>query len=374
MKIGRFIGSIWALLMCCSLLGGTKIRAGGWAAEALPRYDQLFQRTNDWIGADGDFTVTLTNGLTLWLFSDTFIGDVREGHRAHATMINNSAAWQHGIDPANSTIEFFHKKTKQGKPAPLITPADHRGWFWLYHALMADGRLYLFLPQFEHTAKHTAFGFRQTGLWLGVVSNPLAPPDQWHVVQHPIPFAQLTGDDQRSFGSAVLAVDGYIYIYGFRERPHRGRTMILARAPAGRLADFSTWQFRTSQGWSAASDGTTDLCSDLCSGLATEYSVSFLPAIKQYVAIYTDKGFSDKIMARTAPNPWGPWGAPAAIFSCPETGWDQRNFCYAAKAHPMLASSPDEVILTYAANAGDLAHVLDDARLYWPRFVRVTVK
>src|SRR4029078_11412566 len=99
-----------------------------WTAESAPQYDQLFQRTNGWTGADGDFTVTLSNGLTLWLFSDTFVGDVRGGHRVHATMINNSVALQHGVDPANARVEFFYGKSTKGKPAALITPADGKGW------------------------------------------------------------------------------------------------------------------------------------------------------------------------------------------------------------------------------------------------------
>ncbi len=54
--------------------------------------------------------------------------------------------------------------------------------------------------------------------------------------------------------------------------------------------------------------------------------------------------------------------------------WDKKIFCYAAKAHPMLATAPDELIVTYAANSYDLAELMDNAQLYWPRFVRVTMK
>jgi hypothetical protein len=340
-----------------------------WAAEPLPQYDQLFQRTNGWIGADGNFAVALTNGLTLWLFSDTFVGDVRAGHRTNATMVNNSAAWQHGVDPAAARVDFFVDRTTAGKPASLITPADGHGWFWLYDAVMARGKLYLFLQQIEHIDGHGAFSFRQAGSWLGEVSNPLDPPTQWHVAQHQIPFAQFTADDSRCFGSSVLATNGFVYIFGSHEHKKSGKRMILARAPEDTLADFSTWQFRTRYGWTASVAGLADLCP----GMATEYSVSWQPAWRRYVLICTENGLSDKIIARTAPEPWGPWSGARVVYQCPEMGWDRRNFCYSAKAHPMLASRPDELILTYAANSYELAHALNDARLYWPRFVRVTV-
>ncbi len=61
-------------------------------AEPAPELDALFARTSGWIGADGDYSVPLDKNRTLWLFSDTFVGEVKDGKRVGATMINNSAA------------------------------------------------------------------------------------------------------------------------------------------------------------------------------------------------------------------------------------------------------------------------------------------
>jgi len=340
--------------------------AADWSAKSIPEYDRLFQRTNGWIGADGNFAVTLTNNLTLWLFSDTFVGGVRDHRRVNATMINNSAAWQRGFDPSSARLEFFYGTSAGGKPSALITPSDGKGWFWLFDGVMAHDKLILFLVQIERTNKKSVFGFRQIGLWLGVVSNPLAPPTQWHIEQRKIPFAQFAGDERCSFGSAVLAADGFTYIFGARERTGRAKTMILARAPADSLTDFAAWQFRTSDGWSTNAAGAADLCG----GVASEYSVSWLPALRQFVLICSENGLSPNIVARTAPEPWGPWSEPVVVYRCPET-WDKKVFCYAAKAHPMLASSPDELIITYAANSFDFSQIINDTRLYWPRFVRL---
>jgi hypothetical protein len=358
--VGTFCAAISLLL----LVPATS--AADWSAKSIPEYDHLFQRTNGWIGADGNFAVTLTNNLTLWLFSDTFVGEVRDGHRVNATMVNNSAVWQRGLDPSNSHLEFFYGTSADGKPSALITPSDGKGWFWLFDAAMAHDKLILFLIQIERTDKKAVFGFRQIGLWLGEVSNPFAPPTQWHIEQRKIPFAQFAADEKRSFGSAVLAADGFTYIFGARERTGRARTMILARAPADSLADFAAWQFRTSDGWSTNVAGAADLCS----GVASEYSVSWLPALRQFVLICSENGLSPNILARPAPKPWGPWSEPAVVYRCPET-WDKKVFCYAAKAHPMLASSPDELIITYAANSFDFSQIINDTRLYWPRFVRL---
>ena len=339
-----------------------------WSAESLPDYEQLFHHTNGWIGADGDFTVALPNGTTLWLFSDTFVGEIRDGRRHSQKMIHNSAAWQFGKNPATARVRFFYPQTTNGQPESLITPADGKGWFWIFDATMADGKLFLFLPQFERApADNDVFGFRQIGLWLGEISNPLDPPPQWKITQTKVPFVQIGANESRNFGSAALATNGFIYIFGTHDVHGRDRKMLLARAPENSLADFSSWRFRTSTDWS-----TNVLeAADLCGQMGSEYSVSWQPKLRRYVLICTENGLSPKIIMRTSPNPWGPWSAGKIIYECPDVTWDKSIFCYAAKAHPMLAQSPDEVILTYAANSFSLSKLMSDTRLYWPRFVRL---
>lgn len=363
----RWLAGFSSVFSLVVWLFAAQTRGAEWSGESLTAYDQLFQRTNGWIGADGNFAVPLTNGLTLWLFSDTFIGEVRAGHRDHTVMIHNSAAWQHGTDPARARVEFFYSTAPDGKPAALISPADGRGYFWLFDGVMARGKLFLFLAQIEPTTGKGAFGFHQIGTWLGEVSNPLEPPTQWHAAQKQIPFERHGTNENYSFGSAILKTNGFVYIFGTHERKGAGKMMILARAPETDLGNFTAWQFRTHDNW------TTNIAdmADLCSGMASEYSVSWLPAWQRYVLICTENGLSEKIMARTAPEPWGPWSTATVVYRCPEPAQGKRTFCYSAKAHPMLAQAADELIVTYAANSFEFSQLMDDAQLYWPRFVRV---
>lgn len=356
-----------AVRFLLAVLAVAPVCAADWDAQSAPQYDRLFQQTNGWIGADGDYSVELTNGLTLWLFSDTFIGEMSGGRRTNATMINNSAAWQYGNDPAKAQVVFFHGQSSDGKPVSLIKPADGRGWFWLDDGVLINGKLYLFLAQIEHTDYRSVFGFRQIATWLGEVSNPSAPPPQWLITQTKIPFTQCGPDENRFFGSALAATNGFVYVFGTRQQKGTDRTMILGRAPETDLAHFAAWQFRTRTGWSAEVKDAAGLCP----GIATEYSVSWLPAQRRYVLIYTDNGLSENIQARTGVEPWGPWSAATTIYRCPEAKWDRRIFCYAAKAHPMLTSGKDELIVTYAANSFDFSQLMSDGRLYWPRFIRV---
>jgi hypothetical protein len=106
---------------------------------------------------------------------------------------------------------------------------------------------------------------------------------------------------------------------------------------------------------------------------AVEYSVTRLPGLKRYAAVYTGLGLSDRIVARFAESPEGPWSEAVLLCQCPEMKRDKRVFSYAAKAHPHLAGG-NELVVSYVVNSFELGPVVNDATLYWPTFVRVTLK
>jgi hypothetical protein len=334
-------------------------------ARPVPEMNALFEQTNNWIGGDGAYSVALTPERTLWLFSDTWIGGVRNGKRTNARLVNNTLALEdgHGV---NAKIQFIVRYDADGKPTAFLTPENKHGWFWPQSGACVGQRLFLFLAQEEKTDAGGAFGFRQIGRSLGVVTNPLAPPFEWRVEQHQLPCADFSAKRQVTFGAANVLDGQYLYIYGTDEdKPaSRERYLILARVPTNQAADFSAWRYYAEGQWNL----DYRKASRLADRMASEYSVSFLPKFGQYLLVYTDRGLSPKIEARTAPTPWGKWSAPTTVYHCPETG--KNIFCYAAKAHPS-EDAGDAIIVSYVANAFDFGQVMADASLYWPRFIRV---
>lgn len=341
-------------------------------AEPVPELDAKFRRADGWVGADGAFSVPLSDKRTVWLFSDTWVGTVRDGKRKDVAMVNNTVGVQDG-NGADAKITFAVAKNKGGKPGTLFVPPDGNGWFWLYAGYHADGKLHVFLPRIEKTGAGGAFGFRGVDVWLGTVENPADEPTAWKIGYAKVPFAEFGKERMRSFGSAVLRVGDHAYIYGYDEKRGKGspsRKLLVARTPADKLADFDSWRFLADGGeWKAdAKDaaGSAD-------GLGTEFSVSYLPGLKQYVLVYTENGLSDRILGRFAAAPEGPWSEPVLLYRCPEMKQRKGVFSYAAKAHPHLAAG-NELVISYVVNAFELAPVINDAELYWPRFVRVTLK
>jgi len=342
------------------------------SAKPLPELDAKFRRTDGWVGGDGAFTVATSDKRTLWLFSDTWVGSVRDGKRKNVTMVNNTIGVQDGNGP-DAKISFAIAKSKDDKPGTLFVPPDGKGWFWLFAGHHADGKLHVFLPRQEKTKDPGSFGFRTVDMWLGTVSNPNDEPTAWKITYSMVPFADFAGERKRSFGSSVRAAGDHAYIYGYEEKPGKpfaSRKLLVARTPADKLADFDSWRFLGVNGYTT---NVKDAIS-LADNLGTEFSVSYVPGLKKYVLVSTENGLSDRIVGRFAESPVGPWSESVLLYKCPEMKQQKGVFTYAAKAHPHLAADANELVISYVVNAFELAPVINDAELYWPRFVRVRLK
>jgi hypothetical protein len=325
------------------------------SAASAPDLDALFDRADGWIGADGVYSVAFSPKRILWLFSDTWVGKIRDGRRTDATIVNNSVGVQEG---SGERVTYSIARGPDGKPAALIVPADGRGWFWLQAGVADRSRLLLFLNQVEKTDDKSVFGFRSIGLWLGTVANADKPPESWRVEQAKMPNAVFSKDRMLAWGAAVLRVGDDLYVYGTDERRGKvspNRQMVLARVPAASVGTFAAWRYFRDGAWSKDYRNASPLAGDI----ASEYSVT--PFGKRYLAVYTERGLSPRIMGRMADRPWGPWSAPAVLYECPEMNRDKKVFCYSAKAHPVLSSGQD-LVVSYVVNSFDFWQVARDAK------------
>jgi Domain of unknown function (DUF4185) len=359
------------ILLCVSLLGGKGDQpVPDVTVERLPQYEMLFSNENGWTGADGAYSVALSETTTAWFFGDTRIGEAKGGRHLNATLINNSVAIQQGKNPATATIDFYWGHAANGRPAALFQPADGRGWLWVFDAVMTPKGLYVFLIQTERTPGDAVFDFKVIGTWLGHVENPTEVPLKWRIAQTRIPWGFLT-PDAILWGSAILQVDDVLFVYGTAEGGGSAvghKDMILARVPLSMLADFSQWRFYAGGSW--ASDFKR--ASRLLENVPNEYSVDYLAGLKQYALVYSEDGLSKNILVRLSRKPQGPWGDAIPLYQCPEARWDDSIFCYAAKAHAILSRAPDALVITYIANSVNFNKVANDARLYRPRFLQAT--
>ena len=277
-------GPISASILCCLFLlmaaPGVPEGAGILKAMPAPDLDARFAFAEGWLGADGIYSVTLPRKRTVWLFSDTWLGVIKDGRRAPTDMINNSIGITEGSGPAH----FYYRGT-DGQTAALFKPADGHGWFWLWAGVLDGRRLFLFATRVESAAGPGAFGFAHFGTALGEVENPRDKPTAWRVRWRDVPAAW---EPRVFWGSSALAHDGFVYVFGFIENNKKGlesqRDMLVARAPSGELADFASWRFYGNGAWHA----DVRQAGLVCPGIATEYSVTYIPARRRFLLVTHD--------------------------------------------------------------------------------------
>ena len=93
MSIKRFIAKALCLFVLLLVFGCTSPPAV--KVDVHPGFDALFDNRKGWTGADGAYSLPLSDELILWLFGDTWLGDIRNGAHVNATIVNNTVAIQH---------------------------------------------------------------------------------------------------------------------------------------------------------------------------------------------------------------------------------------------------------------------------------------
>ena len=103
---------------------------------------------------------------------------------------------------------------------------------------------------------------------------------------------------------------------------------------------------------------------------ASEFSVFHVPRLGGYLYLESHGFGASEIAIRTAPALTGPWSDRQTVFRPPESG-REKVLVYAGKAHPQLAGA--DLVVTYATNSLDVAAMVRDTSLYYPRFVKLTI-
>lgn len=359
------------LLLAACATSAPAERPGGW-----PAADLLFHREPRWLGSDAAYSVPLGKDRFLWLFGDTFIATSPERTRRRSVMIRNSVAVQTGADPTAAAITFRWRETA-GTPSSFFPEAGGQ-FYWPLHGIrLQDGTLVLFFT-FLHDTPGEGLGFAADGWAIARVRSKEVdqPVDLWKP-EFVRPTVALPGI---ILGQSVLALDGWIYVLGIREPgSHAG---VLARfrpevLGAGRISEGEGW-CGSERGWLPWSGlKATDLA-DVLPDAGPECSLH--RSSNGEFLHHMSLGFgSTSIARRRAPEITGPWSLPEVIFRPPESDLP-GILVYAGKAHPWIDAGRDEegnplLAATYASNTlNDLARLLDDTSLYYPRFMRSSVR
>lgn len=352
--------------------------------EEAPEWTSLFHRNHGWFGADGIFSIPL-NGIdkanasdsTMFLFSDTMIGEIDDGKIVRSRMVNNSVAYLKGSTPDEKNIVFSYAENNN-RPQSLFIPSTENSqsgdYYWLGDGFVnqaLNGDIYFFAYRMRNIGEGE-WNFRQVGNVIIKLPAGSRPPFE-NQIQIETPFL-ITGENETDNGSLGAGIfvntkeagapypDGYIYIYGVIGIM---KNLLVSRVLPRDFEDFDKWRFWDGETWNK----DFSKIESVTANVSNELSVTPLPD-GRYALVFQVNGMSNKVGLRLGLTPYGPFGPIINIWECKET--KQKNYItYNAKAHPHL-SNPDELLISYNVNAFDfLKEINKNPQLYRPRFIKM---
>ena len=355
-------------------------------SEPAPEWTALMERTSGWFGADGIFSIPLdgreeqevAGKHTLFIFSDSYIGEVENGiPQAGNVMVNNTTAWMEGNKPDKAAISFEYNTNENGDPTSYFVPDNEQStegeYFWLGDGFINQEKgnvLYIFAYHVHKTGPNV-FDFEQTHVALLKVKDP-SPGGITDYEQLSTHMGFVHPEYGRVYFGSGLFVntkragapdpDGYLYIYGVMEKD---KSLIAARVRPKKIEKFSEWTFWNGTEWVSRKEEVAPLAAHLSNELSVTPTGD-----GRYLLTFTVMGISDKIGIQVGLSPVGPFGKIHEVYTCPEYA-EKGLFPYNAKAHYHL-SEPGKLLVSYnTITLNFWEDIQKDATIYHPRFVWV---
>ncbi|TMR10190.1 DUF4185 domain-containing protein [Nonomuraea turkmeniaca] len=312
-------------------------------------------RLDDWTGADGTYSLRLPSGKELWIFSDTFLGQVNpDGSRppvveegGTTVFLNNSFAVER--DGRLSTIY----DGTPAKPTAVMPPRDKNHWYWAGDATLAGGIVEVTYQEYERYGTG-AWDWR----WHRNVVARFAPGR----LNRPISVHDLPSGHGVAWASATLKDGQYTYIYGVEDFGSP-KYMHVARVKGQSL--LGAWEFLKGDGTWSRNEADS---ARIMSGVANEYSVTKVGSGYVLITHDTTEVLSANIVAYASCSPFGPFTGKQHIYTTPETSGN--IFTYNAHAHPEIAGNG--LVVSYNVNSFVNTDHYRDVSIYRPRFLDVT--
>lgn len=334
------------------------------SAPRAPACWPRFPYQQGWLGADGAYSIPLSESRSLWLFGDTFVGAAEQADRSGARFVHNSIGISECRSDGRFEVRYFWGDGPDGEPRAFLERGA-RGWWWLFGGFLHEGHLYLVLLEVEDAEPRGSFAlsFRFAGTALARVDDPSADPRSWRPAVLP-----LTRGGVALPVSSVLIQGPYLYLFTFLETGEGSSPRTLLRLPLARLSEGGTQLEQALETLDAGGAWLPGLVPErariLMDDAATEMSVRFHPELGKWVAVYSYPDPSGSfpetpargaVYARSADRLEGPWSEPWLLFLAPELApesWpapDPNTGCYAAKEQPGF-SRPGSLTFTYVCN------------------------
>jgi len=314
-------------------------------------------------GGDGSISIDLKNGRSLFLWGDSFIGDVVDDSRAKDSklIVGNTFTT---IDD-NGHIRTYFSGTRNN-PSAFLQPQKRKGcvnWYWPGNGCVSNGILHLFMSEFERTGTGT-FAFKYVGCdYFRMDPNTLNVISKEHFNDPDINGVH--------YGHAVLQDGNYVYVYGTKTDSLGVKASV--HVARGILKDnrLQSWSY-----WDGTKWQDDPLRSSPLRGIRTSVSEQFnIIKLNGTVVLVTQDRMEDvkNIYSYTSESPSGPFSNCKLLYTVKEKNWDtDKMMTYNTMAHPQYQKD-GKILMCYNVNTHDDKKLFIKASLYRPRFFWVPI-
>ncbi len=365
LSLGLFLLASFAAFAQCTLPG---MPSAGTIDSTFDAYTT--QNGPGWTGADGSYSLPLPDGTNLFMWSDSYIGTVDPSTRLRS---NDLFTAHNSLTILNQTSGTWTTVGYPPRTTSYFAPKSKSDWFWQgdgYVAQPSTGVYQIKIMLTEWTG-----AFKLVGHSVATLSWPSLSI---------VSIAPVTGlDTSLTWGTKILPVGNFFYIYGLKDPGTNTKTPYVARTTSiNNLTNASKWQFwnASQKKWMAGESNATAMHG--VAAVTPEYSVD--PMNYNGGTFYLMAGMDPQHPAYPLWNavttwyscaPQGPWTNKTTVYTAPEAG---ANGCktgtlvtYNAKAHTEFTDA-DGILMSYNVNANTSTDLVC-ANDYKPRFIRVQI-
>lgn len=264
---------------------------------------------------------------------------------------------------AFSDENYLYYKASANYEITEITENEKTSRLWLQDGVVIDNYFYVF----PILVKNYGNSFKVHNVSLikvPIVDNELNVEEAIYL---DTPLQVEMANAQIFYGAGVMnliSVDGYIYIYGYKDE--NGRHLTVARTTKENFEDFNKWTYF---------DGETfqlDIkkSKGLMTGVSAELSINVINDgiyAGKYMLVSMENTISGKVSYSISDSPIGPFSPWYQIYQTPEQSIYNQGTTYNAKMHPHLSKN-GTYLISYNVNSNSLVE-LSKADVYRPRFI-----
>ena len=337
-----------------------------------------FPFSDGWLGGDGDVSVPISKTQTLFIFSDSYVGNKNQQSRLEPgmKMVSNTVAVETCLPDGKADVHYFWNNMYTENPQPIFKSFTNRYNYWVNDAFMYKNSLFVLLQkvaQKQGASPDDIFGFSLAGVTLAKITNPSDPPVQWKIELIPLP--DFTNPSLGVHCHAIL--DKFIYFFVSRNGNDNTQFLLRKKLDSIDNPEMPFEYYAMNKTWKTGINA--DDMDTVINGFRAN-TVNYHYDIKQWVMVCDIKFLENKIKIRTSTSLTGPWWGEKIVYEIPEVTpgtifYNKTNFCYLSreciqnydpKTHTML--------ITYDTNNSSFSEINSNPKIYTPKVITVSLK